>query len=112
MRTLFKFGTMIALAGSLAVATSSSSEARWGAGAAAATGFVAGAAVGAGVAASGGYYGPGYYGPYGGTYYAPGPYAYEPAAPAYGWRYRPYRRSGMSCATQGQYGKRIDYSAC
>jgi hypothetical protein len=44
-----------------------------------------------------GYYGPGYY-------YVPGPYAYEPGPSAYD--------SIPSCATEGTYGKGIDYSFC
>jgi hypothetical protein len=90
MRTFIKYAGAVTLAGALALAAATPSQARWhGGGAAIAGGFVAGALVGAAVA-NNGYYGPGYYGP---GYYAPGPYydsyAYAPgpvyaAPPTYG----------------------------
>lgn len=113
MRTVVKCAAAVALAGTMAVAAATPSQARHGRNAAAIGGFAVGALVGAAVAnaASNSYYGPGYY-------YAPGPYAYEPAyAPAYVYEpapvYRSYRyRSAPSCATDGGYGKGLDYGAC
>src|SRR4051812_2477643 len=78
MRNVFKFAAAATLTGALALAFSAPSKAAGGRHAAAAAGFVAGAAVGA--AATGVAYNNGYY--YGDDYaYEPG-YAYE-AAPVY-----------------------------
>jgi len=79
-----KYAVAAALAGALAIAATTPSQARHGRIAAAGIGFAAGAIVGA--AAANSYYGPGYYGPayYGPApvYYGDGPYAYD-AAPVY-----------------------------
>jgi hypothetical protein len=78
MRNVFKFAAAATLTGALALAFAASSQAAGGRHAAAAAGFVAGAAVGG--AATGVAYNNGYY--YGDDYaYEPG-YAYE-AAPVY-----------------------------
>src|SRR5450759_3714555 len=89
MKSIFKYADAATLAGALALAAASPSEARGGRNAAAFGGFAAGALLGAAVVGSqynNGYYGgSGYYGPgdgYGPGYdaqpgYAPG-YAYEP----------------------------------
>jgi len=95
MKTVFKYAVTASVAGALALAAASPSEARNGRNAAA-IGFgvaaVAGAAIASSAAYNSGYYGyygdPGYaYGP--GYAYAPGydSYAYAPA-PAYGYGYR------------------------
>lgn len=80
MKTIMKYAVAAALTGALALAAVTPSEARGGRNAAAAIGFGAGALLGAAIANSGYYGGPGYYGPgyYGSGPYA-GPYAYEPA---------------------------------
>jgi PXPV repeat (3 copies) len=77
MKTMFKYAAAATLAGALALAAATPSEARNGRNAAIIGGFAAGALVGAAVANS--YYGPGYYGPgyYDDYAYAPD-YAYEP----------------------------------
>lgn len=113
MKTMIKYAAAATLAGALAVGMATPSQARHGRNAAAIGGFAAGALIGAAAAsaANSSYYEPGYY-------YAPGPYAYEPAyEPAYVYEpapsYRSYRyRSAPSCATDGGYGKGLDYSAC
>lgn len=110
MRTVSKIATVAALAGAFAVATSTGSQARWrhggwGPGAGVAAGFAAGTVVGAGAAASGGYYGP--------AYYAPGPYAYAPGGYyRYSGETPAQARTGMSCATTGMPGHSVDYSNC
>jgi len=74
MRRSLKFATALTLAGALAIAAASPSQARWHGGGAVAAGAVAGLAAGAiigSAAANNGYYNDGYY-------YGPGPYAYEP----------------------------------
>jgi hypothetical protein len=84
MKTVLKYTTAAVLAGAIALAMASPSQARNGRNAAAIGGFVAGAALGAAVANSNtGYYNNGYY------YGEPG-YAYEPA-PVYeqGYAYEP-----------------------
>jgi hypothetical protein len=108
MRTFIKYAGAVTLAGALALAAATPSQARWhGRGAAIAGGFVAGALVGAAVA-NNGYYGPGYY--YAPEYdyapgyaYAPGPYedsyAYEPAPTYYSGR--TYYRSNPGCTSSG-----------
>ena len=75
MKTIYKVATAMTLAGALALAAASPSEARDGRNTAAAIGFGAGALVGAAAASS---YNNSYYGEPGYTYYEPG-YAYEPA---------------------------------
>jgi hypothetical protein len=74
MRTSLKYATALTLAGALAIAAATPSQARWHGGGAVAAGAVAGLAAGAiiGSAANNAYYNDGYY-------YGPGPYAYEPA---------------------------------
>jgi hypothetical protein len=86
MKTILKYTTAAVLAGAMALALASPSQARNGRNAAAIGGFVAGAAVGAAVANSNsGYYysEPGY--AYGPTYAEPAyeGYAYEPAPTYY-----------------------------
>jgi hypothetical protein len=114
MRTFIKYAGAAALAGTLAIAAATPSQARpWHhGGGAAVAGFAAGALIGA--AAANSYYGPDYYGPgyaYDSDYaYAASPYdsyAYEPGPTVY--RYRSGSRP--SCATDGGYG-RTDYGAC
>jgi hypothetical protein len=80
MRT-FKYAAGIALAGVLAIATVTPSQARhWNNAAAAGVGFAAGAVVGAAAASAnnGYYYGPGYYDDYA---YAPGYATYPTGTP-------------------------------
>lgn len=113
MKTIYRYAVAATLAGALALAAASPSEARNGRNAAAIGGFAAGALVGAAVVGSSGYYGPGYgYGPsygYAPGYYAePGyapDYAYEPA-PVYVAPRRAYRGGGGGCwvATDTQRG--------
>jgi hypothetical protein len=107
MKTMFKYATAATLAGALALAAATPSEARDGRNAAAAIGFGAGALVGAAVASSannGYYYAPSYgYAP---GYYAD-PYAYEPA-PVYVEPAPRYYRGGYSGRSDGGYG----YSNC
>jgi hypothetical protein len=106
MRTFIKYATAATLAGALAVAMATPSQARYWrhGGGAALGGFVAGAVVGAAAANA---YGPGYYyddgyayapGPYAYGYdsyaYAPGPGYYGPAPRYYG---SPYRSSNGNC---------------
>lgn len=94
MRTIFKYTAAVALAGSLAVAMASPSEARGGRNAAAAIGFGAGALVGAAVASSA--YNNGYYGGYyddPGYGYEPG-YAYDPGPVYDSYDYAPAPRYG------------------
>jgi len=116
MKAILKYTTAAVLAGALALAMASPSEARNGRNAAAIGGFVAGAAIGATVANSNnGYYyrEPGY--AYGPAYAYEPDYVYEPA-PRY---YNRGRAGGRvidgqrvpSCASDGGYG-RIDYGAC
>ena len=105
LKTVAKGIAMLGVAGALAIAAATPSQARWhhhGGAAAAGIGFAAGAAVGA-VAASNAY-GPGYYGP---SYYGRGygAYAYEPAY-TYG-----YQQQSPSCIGDGGYG-RPDLGAC
>ena len=105
LKTMAKGIATLGVAGALAIAAATPSQARWHHGstaAAAGIGFAAGAAVGA-AAASGpyynGYYAPGYaYGP------AYGAYAYQPAY-TYGYSTSP------SCIGDGGYG-RPDLGAC
>jgi hypothetical protein len=97
MKTSFKYATTIAVAGMLALAAASPSEARNGRNAAA-IGLGVGAAVAGAAIASSAAYNNGYYGYYGDPGYAYGPgytyapgyaydsYAYVPA-PAYGYGY-------------------------
>lgn len=103
MNTVLKYTAALTVAGALAVAMSTPSDARSGRRAAAAVGFGAGMMVGA-AAASGAYYGPGGYA-YGPGYYGPGygAYAYSP---------QPWDSGNMSCVTQGTYGKQLDYAGC
>jgi hypothetical protein len=112
MNTILKYTAAAALTGALALTAIAPSQARDGRNTAAAIGFGAGALVGAAVASgNNGYYaGPGYYAEPGYAY-APG-YAYE-AAPVYVER-APHRyyRSQPTCATEGKYGERADYSFC
>ena len=100
MKTAFKYATAVTLAGALALAAASPSEARNGRNAAA-IGFGIGALAGAAIASSA--YNNGYYGYYGdpGYAYVPGyaydsyaydPYAYDPYADAYA--YQPAPRYG------------------
>ena len=88
MKTFIKYATAVTLAGALAVAIATPSQARDGRNAAVIGGFAAGAVVGA--AAANNYYGPGY-GYYNNSYaYEPGytdGYAYAPASNYYGPRY-------------------------
>lgn len=96
MKTIFKYAVAATLAGALALAAASPSEARGGRNAAAIGGFAAGALLGAAVAGGGYYGGPGYYGPgygYAPGYYAEPGYAYEPA-PVYVAPRRAYRGGG------------------
>ena len=108
MKTITKYVAAATLAGAMALAAATPSQARhWRHGGGAALGgFVAGAAIGAAVANGGyGYYGPGYYVPgyayapdygYEDSYaYAPGPAYYGPAPRYYGGY--PYRGSNSSC---------------
>lgn len=108
LKTVAKGIATLGIAGTLALAVATPSQARWhhrgDAAAAAGIGFAAGAVVGA-AATSNAYYGPGYYGP---AYYGPGygAYAYEPAYTyTYGYRQSP------SCVGDGGYG-RPDLGAC
>jgi hypothetical protein len=105
MRTVIKYAAVTTLAGALALAVTSPSEARNGRNTAAAVGFAAGALIGAAAAnaaSSNYYYAPGYYA------YEPG-YAYEPApvyvdpGPTY---YRPVYSGRCWVPTGGhdQYG--------
>jgi len=129
MKTVLKYATMVAVTGALAVAMSASSDAKtykrvhraYPAGAVAA-GVAAGAVTAGALAAGGYYYGPGY----GAQAYDPGPYAYAPDDSGYGayastdvngylsYNYSPgfYDAAGMSCVTQGQPGKPLDYAGC
>jgi hypothetical protein len=85
MRLLGKTAILISMACAMALGSMTASQARWRAGPAAAVGFVAGAAIGAGAANAGYYSGTGY--GYDSYAYAPryDSYAYEPGyvAPAY-----------------------------
>ena len=104
LKTVVKGIAALGVAGTLAVAVATPSQARWhhNDAATAGVGFAAGAAVGA--AASNAYYGPGYYGPayYGSGY---GAYAYEPA-----YTYS-YQQPSPSCVGDLGYG-RPDFGAC
>jgi hypothetical protein len=97
MKMFIKYASAAALAGALAVAMATPSQARHGRNAALIGGFAAGAVIGA--AAANSYYGPGY-GYYDDGYaYAPGyadAYAYEPAPNYYGPRSY-YNRGDRSC---------------
>jgi hypothetical protein len=138
MKTILKIATVMAVAGAFAFATSASSDAKtykrahraYPAGAVAA-GVAAGAVTAGALAANGYYYGPGY-----GSYaYEPGPYAYAPEPYGYDagpyayaagsdaladvngymtYAYSPgfYGAAGMSCITEGQPGKVVDYANC
>jgi hypothetical protein len=112
MRTIVKCAAAVALAGTMAVAAASPSQARYGRNAAAIGGFAAGALVGAAAAnaASTSYYGPGYY--YEPGYTSAPAYAYEPApvyvAPAPRYYYRSDRCWHVTDSTRG-YGY---YGAC
>lgn len=136
MTSLTKSALALVLAGALTAGAASSASARsWKPWAAAGAGFAAGAIVGSALAGPR-HYGPGYSGyayepGYAVTYdtapaydayaYAPGydAYAYSPgaayastvAAPRY---YGGYGQDAgySSCATQGNYGGKIDYGAC
>jgi len=131
MKTVLKCATVLAVAGALAFAMSTSSEAK-------AKKRVYRVGPAAAAVAAGGFY----YGPWGYRYayrpwvyaYAPGPYAYEPGPYAYdaadmssydayaatdvngymAYAYSPgfYASAGMSCVTQGQAGKPLDYANC
>jgi len=115
MRMLSKYAASVAIAGALAFAAATPSQARWyghgwhghGWHNGAAIGFGVGALVGAAAAnaAYPGYYGYGYaYAP-DDAYYAP--YAYEPAYAA------PYYGPGTAPACAGSLGYgRPDYSSC
>jgi hypothetical protein len=115
MRTLSKFAAA-AIAGTLALAVATPSEARWYGhggwhhGGAAAIGFGAGALVGAAAASAAypGYYDYGYYGP---AYaYAPGPYDYGYDSYAYVPRARYYySHRGGGCI---QSPASINYTSC
>jgi hypothetical protein len=112
MKTIIKYATAATLAGALALAMATPSQARAGRNAAVIGGFAAGAVIGA--AAANSYYGPGYYDEPG-YVYAPGyayedSYAYEPA-PMYYRHYRDYRGTRQGCVGDLGYG-RLDYSAC
>ena len=104
MKTIFKYAVAATLAGALALAAASPSEARGGRNAAAAIGFGAGALFGAAVVGSqynDGYYGPGYgYAP---GYYADPGYAYEPER-VYVAPRRAYRDGGCWIATDTHRG--------
>ena len=85
MKTIYRYAVAATLAGALALAAASPSEARGGRNAAAIGGFAAGALLGAAIVGS--QYNDGYYGPrygYGPTYYSEPGYAYE-----YGYAYEP-----------------------
>ena len=102
MKPIFKYAVAATLAGALALAVVSPSEARDGRNAAAAIGFGAGALFGAAVASSyndGYYYGPGYAYDSGPAYYSdyayePGPVYVQPGPTYYG---RSYNRSNNNC---------------
>ena len=104
MKTIYRYAVAATLAGALALAAATPSEARGGRNAAAIGGFAAGALVGAAVASSynnGYYYGPGYYDP--GYAYAPAyesDYAYDPGPvyvqPGPTYYSRPYYRSNSN----------------
>jgi hypothetical protein len=128
MNRMIKYAAAAGIAGALAIGMSAPSQAAHGRNAAAAIGFGAGALVGAAAAsaANNSYYGPDY--GYGGPYaYAPGyaygpdygprygAYAYAPnAVPGDAYAYAPAGPgwSAPSCATQGTYGKGLDYANC
>ncbi len=127
MSKFVKYIAAVALAGALALAAATPSEARKGRNAALIGGLAAGALIGAAVANAnnGYYYGPGYYEP-GYAYepaYVPG-YAYEPAyvpgyayEPAYAPTYAPvYRGSryyrGSSDSNCGGSPGTPDYRPC
>lgn len=106
LKTVAKGLATLGVAGALAIAVATPSQARWyhrDDAAAAGVGFAAGAVVGA-AAANNAYYNSGYYGP---AYYGPGygAYAYQPA---YGYS---YQQQGLSCAGDLGYG-RPDLGAC
>ena len=123
MKTFIKYAAAATLAGALAVAMVTPSQARHGRNAALIGGFAAGALIGAAASNGGyGYYGPGYYGP--GYYepgyaYAPGygyedSYAYAPAPAYYGPAPRyyggsPYRGSNSGC---GASPASTNFSSC
>jgi hypothetical protein len=140
MKTVLKCATVLAVAGALALAMSTSSEAK-AKKRVHRVGPVAAAALAAGgfYYGPGGYrYA---YGPWASYAYAPGPYAYASGAYAYepgplaydaadvsayeayaavdvngylAYAYSPgfYASAGMSCVTQGQPGKPLDYANC
>jgi hypothetical protein len=105
MKALLKYAVTASLAGALALATMSPSEARGGRNAAVIGGFAAGALVGAAVAGSAynnGYYGPAYGYGYAPGYYAEPGYAYEPA-PVYVEPAPTYYYSGRSYYNRGDF---------
>ncbi|HZL32093.1 MAG TPA: hypothetical protein VFC54_13690 [Pseudolabrys sp.] len=101
MKTILKYTTAVVLAGAMALAVASPSQARHGRNAAAIGGFVAGAVIGSAVASSNnGYYGepdyaydPGY--AYEGYAYEPGPTYVAP--PQYYSRRRSNDFGGPNC---------------
>lgn len=117
MKTVWKYATAVALAGTLALAAATPSEARNGRNAAMIGGFAAGAVIGAAAASAnnGYYYGPGYASGYA---YQPG-YAYEPAyaepvyaEPVYAAPRYQYRNNYHPTCAVEMGGGRLDYSAC
>jgi len=119
MNRMIKYAAAAGVAGVLAIGMSAPSQAEHGRNAAAAIGFGAGALVGAAAAnaAQDNYaYGPDY--AYEGPAYEASGYEYAPryrAEPGNGaYAYAPPNGYGgePSCATQGTYGKGLDYSAC
>jgi hypothetical protein len=105
-----KYAVALTLAGALAVAVATPSQARWYRhhyrGVDAAIGLGVAGLVGAAVAGS--YYGPGYYGP--GYAYGPGPYAYDPG-PVYVQPMPSYRSGGCWHVTDSDRGYGY-YGAC
>jgi hypothetical protein len=102
MKTVLKYAVAATLAGALALAAASPSEARGGRVAAGIIGGLAAGAIIGSIANQGYYGGPGYYGPgygyapsygYAPGYYADEGYAYEPA-PVYVAPRRAYRGGG------------------
>lgn len=107
MKTFLKYAGVIGVAGVMALAATSPSQARDGRNAAAIGGFVAGAAIGAAAANAnnGYYYNRGYaYEP--GYVYDGGPYAYEPAPTYYGGpAAAPTYYSGPGYVDSGYYNR-------
>ena len=98
MKTFIRYAAAATLAGALAVAMATPSQARHGRNAALIGGFAAGALIGAAAANGGyGYYGPGYgyYGPgYAGGPYGPCYWQRQRFWDGYGWRVRNVRVCG------------------